>query len=142
KFLIENNKCITLGVARGKISEGVDLTSEGASLLSAVVIVGLPYPKRNEMHEALLKYYEKKFGEKAFEYASTAPCIVALAQMAGRLIRSQEDRGVIIIMDSRVYGRIRKKLPQDWQEDMEAYLKIENLVRDANRFFQNNQLID
>jgi len=139
KFLIENDKCITLGVARGKISEGVDLTSEGLSLLSAVIIVGLPYPKRNEMHEALLKYYEKKFGEKAFEYASTAPCIIALAQMAGRLIRSQNDRGVIIIMDSRIYGKIRKKLPQDWQEDMEAYLKIENLVRDVNQFFQNNQ---
>ncbi|MEM3646777.1 MAG: ATP-dependent DNA helicase, partial [Thermofilum sp.] len=106
KFLSGNDKCIAIGVARGKISEGVDLTSEGSSLLSAVLIVGLPYPKRSEMQEALLKYYEKKFGDRAFEYASTTPCIVTLAQMAGRLIRSQHDRGVIVIMDSRIYGRV------------------------------------
>ncbi|MEM3647605.1 MAG: ATP-dependent DNA helicase [Thermoproteota archaeon] len=134
KFLRENDRCVAVGVARGKISEGVDLTSEGASLLSAVVIVGLPYPKRSEMHEALLKYYEKKFGEKAFEYANTTPCIVTLAQMAGRLIRSQHDRGVIVIMDSRVYGRVRDKLPPDWREDMQAHLKIENLSREISRF--------
>jgi len=139
KFLAGNNKCVALGVARGKISEGVDLTSEGLSLLSAVVIVGLPYPKRNEMHEALLRYYERKFGDKAFEYASTTPCVVALAQMAGRLIRSQSDKGVIVIMDSRVYGRIRKKLPEDWRDDMKAYLKIENLVKDIRSFFQHSQ---
>lgn len=134
KFLRENDRCVAVGVARGKISEGVDLTSEGSSLLSAVVIVGLPYPKRSEMHEALLKYYEKKFGDRAFEYASTTPCIVTLAQMAGRLIRSQQDRGVIVIMDSRIYGRVRDKLPPDWREDMQAHLKIENLAREVSRF--------
>lgn len=142
KFLMENEKCIAFGVARGKISEGVDLTSEGLSLLSAVVIVGLPYPKRNEMHECLLKYYEKKFGDRAFEYANTTPCIVALAQMAGRLIRSQNDRGVIIIMDSRVCGKIREKLPQDWREDMKTYLKIENLVKDMVNFLQQSHLVN
>ncbi|MEM2570766.1 MAG: ATP-dependent DNA helicase [Thermoproteota archaeon] len=142
RFLIENEKCIALGVARGKISEGVDLTSEGLSLLSAVIIVGLPYPKRNEMHEYLLKYYERKFGERAFEYASTTPCVVALAQMAGRLIRSQNDRGVIIIMDSRICGKIREKLPQDWREDMKVYLKIENLVKDMEAFLQQNRVVN
>ncbi|MEM3712813.1 MAG: ATP-dependent DNA helicase [Thermoproteota archaeon] len=139
KFLMGNEKCIALGVARGKISEGVDLTSEGLSLLSAVIIVGLPYPKRNEMHESLLKYYEKKFGDMAFQYASTTPCVVALAQMAGRLIRSHNDRGVVIIMDSRIYGKIREKLPQDWREDMKAYLKIENLVKDVADFLQQGR---
>lgn len=138
RFLSGNNRCVVMGVARGKISEGVDLTNEGSSLLSAVIIVGLPYPKRNEMHEALLKYYGERFGEKAFEYASTTPCIVALAQMAGRLIRSSGDRGVILIMDSRIYGRIREKLPEDWREDMQAYLKIENLAKDIRSFLSGS----
>jgi DNA excision repair protein ERCC-2 len=141
-FLRENKRCVAIGVARGKISEGVDLTEEGLSMLSAVVIVGLPYPKRDEMHEALLKYYEKRFGNSAFEYASTTPCVVALAQMAGRLIRSQNDRGVIILMDSRVFGRIRDRLPEDWREDMKAYLKIENLVKDVKAFFQKGSTVD
>ncbi|MGQ9479218.1 MAG: ATP-dependent DNA helicase [Thermoproteota archaeon] len=137
RFLRKNHSCVAMGVARGKISEGVDLTGEGSSLLSAVIIVGLPYPKRNEMHEKLLKYYEKEFGEKAFQYASVTPCVVAIAQMAGRLIRSQRDRGVIIIMDSRVYGMIGEKLPKDWREDMKAYLKIENLVKDMKAFLNH-----
>lgn len=134
RFLGKNDRCVAMGVARGKISEGVDLTSEGSSLLSAIIVVGLPYPKRDEMHEALLKYYERRFKEKAFEYASTVPCVVALAQMAGRLIRSQGDMGAIVIMDSRIYGRIREKLPLDWKEDMRSYLKIENLARDIRSF--------
>ncbi|MBC7130056.1 ATP-dependent DNA helicase, partial [Candidatus Bathyarchaeota archaeon] len=113
-FLKRHKKCVILGVARGKISEGVDMTTEGRSLLSAVILVGLPFPKKTELQEALYRYFDEKFGTKAMEYASIIPCLNALAQSAGRLLRSPKDRGVVIIMDSRAAGWFKHKLPEDW----------------------------
>ncbi|MEM3703028.1 MAG: ATP-dependent DNA helicase [Candidatus Bathyarchaeia archaeon] len=128
KFLQENGNCVVFGVARGKISEGVDMTMEGKGLLSAVIIVGLPFPKKTELQTALYRYFKDKFGAKAMEYTNNMPCLNALAQSAGRLIRSQEDRGVIIIMDKRAAGRFKRKLPEEWLNEMKVHMKIEKIL--------------
>ncbi|MEM3731389.1 MAG: helicase C-terminal domain-containing protein [Candidatus Bathyarchaeia archaeon] len=137
RFLKENKRCVIFGVARGKISEGVDMTNEGKSLLSAVAIVGLPYPKRTELQDALYQYFREKFGDKAIEYANDIPCLNALAQSAGRLLRSPNDRGIIIIMDGRAAGKFRWKLPKDWREEMQSHLSIEKIVDKIKSFFNN-----
>ncbi|MEM3565397.1 MAG: ATP-dependent DNA helicase [Candidatus Bathyarchaeia archaeon] len=134
KFLQENGSCVVFGVARGKISEGVDMTMEGKSLLSAVVIVGLPFPKKTELQAALYKYFKEKFGAKAIEYANNMPCLNALAQSAGRLLRSPEDRGIIILMDRRAAGRFKRKLPVEWQNEMKAHLHIEKILERIEQF--------
>jgi DNA excision repair protein ERCC-2 len=134
QFLMKNRKCAVFGVARGKISEGVDMTTEGRSMLSAVIIVGLPYPKKTELQEALYKYFAEKFGEKAKEYANDIPCLNALAQSAGRLIRSPEDKGVIVIMDGRAARGFRRKLPREWREEMKPYVDLEEIVNDIRSF--------
>ncbi|MEM3705533.1 MAG: helicase C-terminal domain-containing protein [Candidatus Bathyarchaeia archaeon] len=135
-FLRENSRCAVFGVARGKISEGVDMTMEGRSMLSAVVIVGLPYPKKTELQEALYKYFTEKFGEKAMEYANDIPCLNALAQSAGRLIRSPEDKGVIVIMDGRAAGNFRRKLPRDWREEMKPHASLERIIDEVRSFYE------
>jgi DNA excision repair protein ERCC-2 len=134
KFLKSNKKCVIFGVARGKVSEGVDMSIEGKSLLSGVIIVGLPYPKKTELQDALLNYFKERFGNKAFDYANDVPCANAVAQSAGRLLRSPEDRGIIILMDSRVTGRFKHKLPEEWKRDMEIYRKIEKLTKRIQEF--------
>lgn len=133
-FLQKNGKCAVFGVARGKISEGVDMTTEGKSMLSAVIIVGLPYPKKTELQKALYRYFKEKFGEKAMEYANTIPCLNALAQSAGRLQRSPEDKGVIVIMDKRAAGQFKRRLPEDWQRDMKAHFQIEKILARIDEF--------
>ncbi|MEM2939112.1 MAG: ATP-dependent DNA helicase [Candidatus Bathyarchaeia archaeon] len=135
KFLKDNDRCVVFGVARGKVSEGVDMTEEGRSMLSAVIIVGLPFPKKTELQLALHKYFQEKFREKAMEYANDIPCLNALAQSAGRLIRSPEDRGIIAIMDGRAAGRFKDKLPEDWKSSMEAYFRIERILSRIEVFF-------
>ncbi|MEM3549986.1 MAG: ATP-dependent DNA helicase [Candidatus Bathyarchaeia archaeon] len=127
-FLRNNKEGLIFGVAGGKISEGVDMSEEGRGMLSAVVIVGLPYPKKTELQLALYKYFREKFKTKAVEYANYIPCINTLAQSAGRLLRSPEDRGAIIIMDRRTAGRFKRKLPEDWKRDMIAHFKIEKII--------------
>ncbi len=134
KFLQENGNCVVFGVARGKISEGVDMTMDGKSLLSAVILVGLPFPKKTELQAALYKYFREKFGAKAIEYANNMPCLNALAQSAGRLLRSPEDRGIIVIMDRRAAGRFKRKLPAEWQIEMKAHLRIEKILERVEQF--------
>ena len=136
RFLELNEEAVLLAVARGKVSEGVDLSRGGRGMLSAVVIVGLPYPKNTDVQKARLRYFESKFGDKAVEYANVVPCLNALAQSAGRLIRSPEDRGVIIIMDSRATGKFKKNLPEDWRKGLKAHLKIDRLLESVESFLR------
>lgn len=134
-FLESNKQCIIFGVARGKISEGVDMSTEGRTMLSAVIIVGLPYPKRTELQNALLEYFKEKFGKRAIEYANDIPCLNALAQSAGRLLRSPEDRGIIVIMDGRAAGKFKHKLPREWREEIKSYLKVEKILNKIQDFY-------
>ncbi len=134
KFLQTNGCCVVFGVARGKISEGVDMTMEGKSMLSAVILVGLPYPKKTELQKALYHYFKEKFGAKAIEYANTIPCLNALAQSAGRLLRSPEDKGIIIIMDKRAAGRFKRNFPEDWRNQIQAHMRIEKILARIEEF--------
>jgi DNA excision repair protein ERCC-2 len=134
QFLKSNRQCVVFGVARGKISEGVDMSTGGRSMLSAVVIVGLPYPKRTELQDALYEYFREKFGNKAVEYANDIPCLNALAQSAGRLLRSPEDKGVIVIMDGRASGKFKYKLPKEWRCEMKTHLRIEKILGRIKNF--------
>jgi len=127
-FLKSGSKVLVFGVATGKISEGIDMAVRGRSLLTCVAIVGLPYPKKTETQYALLKYFEAKFGGEGFTYANEVPCLTAIAQSAGRLLRSPEDKGVIVLMDGRVTGRLREKLPKEWMDDMVVHTNVEKLL--------------
>ncbi len=134
QFLKTHKHCVVFGVARGKISEGVDMSLHGKSLLAAVIAVGLPYPKRTELQAALIRYFGEKFGSKAIEYAIGIPCLSALAQSTGRLLRNPQDKGIILILDRRAAGRFKEKFPQDWRKDMKAYYSIENILKKIREF--------
>jgi len=135
-FVAKNEKCVLLGVARGKISEGVEVVSEGRSMLNAVIIAGLPFPKNTELHQALTEHFKVKFGEQAFKYATVMPCSIAIAQSAGRLIRGPEDRGLVILMDSRAARSFKRYLPRDWVERMRQRLSLDAIVRDIKAFMK------
>jgi DNA excision repair protein ERCC-2 len=141
QFLKDHERCAVFGVARGKISEGVDMSTGGRSMLSAVIIVGLPYPKRTELQIALYKYFREKFGNKAVEYANDIPCLNALAQSAGRLLRSPEDKGIIVIMDGRAAGKIKQKLPEEWRNEMKSHIKIEKILNRIENFNVHNAYV-
>ncbi|MGQ9641992.1 MAG: helicase C-terminal domain-containing protein, partial [Candidatus Bathycorpusculaceae bacterium] len=139
-FLDKNKQNLIFGVARGKISEGVDMSTEGRTMLSAVIIVGLPYPKKTELQIALYKYFKEKFGNKAIEYANDIPCLNALAQSAGRLLRSPEDRGIIVIMDGRAAGKFKWRLPQEWRDEMNVHVKIEKILEKIESFYNTRRV--
>jgi len=108
------NGAILLGVMGGSLSEGVDYMN---NLLSAVAIVGLPLPPPSVEIEALKDYYSRKFGQsKGYKYAYLFPAINRVLQAAGRIIRSENDRGLIFLMDDRYsMPRYSSLLPEEFR---------------------------
>ncbi len=105
-------KGITLfAVIAGGFSEGIDLPNE---LLNAVVIVGLPLSVPDLKTKALMQYYQERF-RKGREYGYIFPAMNKVLQAAGRCIRTEEDKGAIILMDDRYWWKQYKQcLPSDW----------------------------
>ncbi|MGC8561608.1 MAG: ATP-dependent DNA helicase [Thermoplasmata archaeon] len=108
-------------VVNGRISEGIDLPGK---LVEVAVVTGIPYPPPAPETAAMELFYEMKF-RRGWEYAYDAVAATRMRQAIGRLIRSPEDRGVAIILDSRA-RKFRNDLPN-------LYLS-KDPVKDANDF--------
>ena len=99
-------------VMGGIYSEGIDLA--GDSLIGAV-IVGIGIPQLSYEREALAAYYNDKY-DKGKEFAYVYPGMNRVFQAAGRVIRREDDRGVIVLIDDRFDDPIYKKsLPSLWK---------------------------
>ncbi|MBR79458.1 MAG: hypothetical protein CMA88_01555 [Euryarchaeota archaeon] len=91
---------VMFGVLSGKLSEGIDYSD---NILNAVVCVGLPLPPPSARQDALLEYYQKKFGRKrAWKYASLQPAVNSVLQALGRPIRKKEDRAIVVLLEKRL----------------------------------------
>jgi len=98
-------------VLGGVFSEGIDLTGEK---LTAVVIVGVGLPQVSPELEVMRAYYQNK-GVSGFSFAYTYPGINKVLQAAGRLIRSETDRGALLLIDSRFSSsEYSSLLPEEW----------------------------
>ena len=99
-------------VMGGIYSEGIDLV--GDSLIGAVV-VGIGMPSLSYEREAMCEYYEEKY-EAGKQYAYIYPGMNRVLQAAGRVIRREDDRGVIVLIDDRFDDPIYKKsIPSLWR---------------------------
>lgn len=86
-------------VLGGSFSEGVDLPG---SRLIGTVIVGVGIPGLSSERNILRDYYETTV-ERGYDYAYTYPGMNRVLQAAGRVIRREEDRGIVVLIDTR-YG--------------------------------------
>ncbi len=101
--------CVTGGV----FSEGIDLA--GDSLIGAV-IVGISMPTLTYEREAIASYYDEKCDEGK-QYAYIYPGMNRVFQAAGRVIRREGDKGVIVLIDDRFADPIYKKsIPSLWND--------------------------
>ena len=98
-------------VMGGIYAEGIDLA--GDSLIGAI-IVGTGLPGVSYEREAMAAYYEEKY-EAGKQYAYIYPGFHRVLQAAGRVIRRESDRGVIVLIDDRFADPLYKKsVPQLW----------------------------
>jgi DNA excision repair protein ERCC-2 len=115
QFLTEFQKpdVITAGFAvmGGVFGEGIDLTGE---YLTAAVIVGVGLPGIDQQRELIRAYYEDT--TKGYDYAYTFPGFTRVLQAVGRVIRTETDKGSILLIDDRFYTmRYRQLYPKWWR---------------------------
>lgn len=118
---------IAFCVLGGSFSEGVDL--RGNRLIgTAIVGVGLPMVC---LEREIIKAYHSDHDEDAFSYAYVYPGLNKVMQAAGRVIRTEEDRGIIMLMDERYnYHSYRQVIPYDWMpEDTRRYKFKQDIKR-------------
>ena len=99
------------GVLGGIFGEGVDLVGDR---LIGCAIVGVGLPQVSPRQEMLRRYYDEASGT-GFEYAYRCLGMNKVLQAAGRVIRTQEDRGVVLLLDDRfTLQEYAKLFPRHW----------------------------
>jgi DNA excision repair protein ERCC-2 len=103
---------VGFAVMGGIFGEGIDLVGER---LSGAVIVGVGLPGISLEKELIRDYYETALGA-GFEFAYMYPGINRVLQAAGRVIRSESDRGVVLLIDQRFgTARYHALFPSEWR---------------------------
>jgi DNA excision repair protein ERCC-2 len=96
-FKLSPGTALLHAISGGRVSEGIDFP--GAEMELAV-LAGIPYPKPTAKQRAFQHFCEIRFGN-GWERSVKAPTARKLQQAIGRLIRSETDKGVAVILDRR-----------------------------------------
>ncbi len=113
---------LLLAALGGSFGEGIDLPGDE---LSGVVIVSAGLPTVGFEREAIRAYFETETGS-GFSQAYLVPGMQRVVQAAGRLIRTHEDRGFVVLLDKRFrYENYAKCMPEGW-----FYSSVEELLTD------------
>ena len=115
---------ILAGVMGGGLSEGIDYPD---TTLEMAIIVGIPYPSPGARQEALQHYYDIMFDGRGWKFAVESPAVRKLLQAAGRVVRSETDKGLIVIADNRARSFL------EYIPDLE---QSDDIVSDIDNFFE------
>ncbi|SDJ45199.1 DNA excision repair protein ERCC-2 [Variovorax sp. OV700] len=108
----EGGRGIGFAVLGGAFGEGIDLP--GSRLIGAFV-ASLGLPQHNALNEITRERMQARFG-KGYEYTYLYPGLQKVVQAAGRVIRTEQDEGVLHLLDDRfARAEIRELLPPWWQ---------------------------
>ena len=135
RFAEDNNTTlVAFGVMGGIFGEGIDLKHEQ---LIGVIVVGTGLPQVSNEREILKNYYDKH-SENGFDYAFRYPGMNKVLQAAGRVIRTVDDKGIILLLDERFLQKEYDLLyPREWSHRQicgieQVQDKISKFWRQAN----------
>jgi len=105
---------VILAVCGGKWSEGLDYRGE---MLSGALVVGLPLAPFTRPRKMIIDYFRHKFGDEGEFISYTLPAINRAQQALGRVLRTPDDRGILVFGEKRfTEPRVRQGLP-GWIRD-------------------------
>ena len=123
---------IVFAVQGGSFSEGVDYAGD---MVIGAFVIGPPLPNYDLEREQMREYYQRQYGA-GFEYAYTIPAMAKAIQAAGRVIRSETDRGLIVLMDNRFMdSSYSRSMPVDWFESHVSELVSDSILREVTDFW-------
>ena len=124
---------LVLAVQGGLFAEGVDYPGES---LSGVIVVSPALPQVSFERELMRQYYEEHYG-KGFEFAYLYPGMNRVIQSVGRLIRTETDCGVAVLVCQRfTQPQYSTLFPADWSDEAEAGLYHVDLADELRRFWR------
>lgn len=131
----ENPKKRNVGFAiiGGAFSEGIDLVSDR---LIGVVIVGIGLPKINYESDQMLSYYNNH-DLNGYSYAYLYPGINKVMQAIGRVIRSEEDKGMVLLIDERYTLNMYRSLFKNEWKDYQIVLNEDDIKIATSKFYKN-----
>ena len=125
-----NHSLVGFCVMGGIFSEGIDLTEDR---LIGALIIGTGLPQVCREREIVKEYFDKK-GMDGFAYAYQYPGMNKVLQAAGRVIRTEADRGMILLMDDRFATISYQRLfPREWEQH--AYCQVDSLAGQLQEFW-------
>jgi DNA excision repair protein ERCC-2 len=125
---------LVFAVQGGVFSEGVDYPGD---MVIGAFVVGPPLPSFDLEQETRRDYYEANYSS-GFDYAYTFPAMAKAIQAAGRVIRSETDRGIIVLMDNRfIQSSYAKSMPHDWFKESPRELISDSILRDISAFWKS-----
>jgi len=124
---------LVLAVQGGLFAEGVDYPGE---LLSGVIVVSPALPQVSFERELMRRYYEERYG-KGFEFAYLYPGMTRVIQSVGRLIRTETDRGVAVLVCQRfAQAQYSTLFPPDWSDGVEPTVVGQRLGEELDSFWR------
>ena len=113
RFSANNQEALVgLAVMGGIFGEGIDLVGER---LIGVVVVGVGVPQLGLERDLIKAYFDRQAGN-GFAYAYQYPGFNRVQQATGRVIRTETDRGIIVLIDERFsHARYRHLFPSHWR---------------------------
>lgn len=132
----KNDPQIVFAVQGGVFSEGIDYPGD---MIIGAFIVGPPLPSFDLERERMRQYYQDNYSA-GFDYAYTYPAMAKAVQAAGRVIRNETDRGIIILMDDRfIHPSYQKSMPQDWFQESSRELVSQKILKDVEDFWASQE---
>jgi len=121
-------------VLGGSFSEGIDL--RGERLIGAIIVgVGLPTIS-TELN--IIKEYFDNTRENGYAYAYTYPGMIKVLQAAGRVIRSEEERGVVVLIDDRfAIPEYFELMPDHWRH-LQFLTNANDLLAEVTDFWKKS----
>ncbi|MFM6929920.1 MAG: ATP-dependent DNA helicase [Bdellovibrio sp.] len=126
---------LLLAVQGGVFSEGVDFPGE---MLIGAFVIGPALPTFDFEREQVRQYYEKAYEKDvAFNYTYVYPAMAKTIQSAGRVIRSEDDKGLVVLMDARfLENTYAETMPQGWFENSPQELVSQKIIADVSDFWK------
>lgn len=140
KAFSEDNSETLIGFAviGGAFSEGLDLAGEK---LSGVIIIGVGLPKICLENDIIKDHFGENNGD-GFLYSYVYPGINKVLQASGRVIRTENDRGFVLLIDSRFSNKVyRQLMPEEWNNLKRINIPYENLNDAIHEFWVKSNKI-
>ena len=114
-------------VMGGSFSESLEF---GVGQLSGVIVVGIGLPPPSLQKDLLAKHFDASAGPGWGQMvAYTQPALTKVIQMAGRLVRSEHDRGIICLVDERfLQSQVQGFLPAHWESKNVPLQQVKSVV--------------